>query len=134
MYAYGSIDEIKPKRNLVIRHQLSFWTTYPALLTIMILRVAPYIAKVKDCNGAFPLHIVAKEVIDKYGICRCSVCNIFPIKGPFLRHDGGLQICFECSNNTAIYPSNASLVLDMPLIEYQSKSMRIEEHLSKGWF
>jgi len=118
-YVYGSIDKIKPKRNLMVPHQLCFWTTFP-LFTILILRVAPYLAKVKDCNGEFPLHIVAKEVIDKHDICQCSVCNIIPITGPFLRHNGGLQICAKCSKNTCFCPSSDFRIISTPLVEYQN--------------
>ena len=123
-YAYdGLIDDFRSKRNdrLPHHHRLHSWTTLP-LYTKLILQIHPNLATQQDCNGNYPLHIIAREVTDISTIFRCSSCDLFPIVGLFFQHNGGLQTCVKCSKMPDSCDNSRAPIFGMPLIEYQSES------------
>jgi len=122
-FTYGSIGEVESTRNFTVSHQshqLYFWTAFP-LLTKLMLTHFPFLVKEQDCNGAFPLHIIAKEIINTSDVNRCFTCGNFPTTGTFLRFNGRLQLqtCLKCSKNTDLCHKISNAV-GLPLTDYQN--------------
>jgi len=110
-YTYGSIDEVNLKRRLLVPHQLSFWTTFPLFIKVLMQQY-PHLAEERDCNGDLPLHTIVKGTLNWHTIYQCSICGIAPIVGPFQQNAVVNQICAKCYR-----PSKPSIVE----VEYQSK-------------
>ena len=117
-YVHGSLDSENICGAINSVHSTFLWTAFP-LFTKLLLEYFPLLAKEKDCNGDFPLHILTKYDSNLNAARQCSICNILPISGPYFWCDG---TCVCCHCNEAYSHNYSHLLKRHFLIEYESRS------------
>lgn len=90
---YNIADENFHESTTRVSHHHSFWTSFP-LFTKLLLIKNPSVAKIKDCNGDYPLHCISSHRLKNENINRCYTCGIIP-SGAF--HSWRkTQFCSKC--------------------------------------